>query len=56
MGEAAPATLLVGGIPAERTAHFVMDAARAAGLIDNKVVRLSQIHTALRLVVALARR
>ena len=34
----------------------VIDAARAAGLVDNKVVSFSDTHTALRLVIALARR
>ena len=34
----------------------VIDAARAAGLIDNKVASFSATHTALRLVIPLARR
>ena len=34
----------------------VMDAARAAGLIDNKVASFSASHTALRLVIPVARR
>ena len=34
----------------------VIDAARAAGLVDNKVVSFSPTHTALRLVIPLARR
>ena len=34
----------------------VMDAARAAGLIDNKVASFSATHTALRLVIPVARR
>jgi hypothetical protein len=34
----------------------VMGAARAAGLIDNKVVAFSPTHTALRLVIPVARR
>ena len=34
----------------------VIDAAKAAGLVDNKVVSFSATHTALRLVIPLARR
>jgi hypothetical protein len=34
----------------------VIDAAKSAGLIDNKVVSFSEIHTALRLVIPLIRR
>ena len=34
----------------------VIDAAKAAGLVDNKVASLSATHTALRLVIPLARR
>jgi hypothetical protein len=34
----------------------VIDAARAAGLVDNKVVSFSATHTSLRLVIPLARR
>jgi hypothetical protein len=34
----------------------VIDGAKAAGLIDNKVVAFSPTHTALRLVIPLARR
>ena len=34
----------------------VMDAARAAGLVDNKVASFSATHTALRLVIPVARR
>ena len=34
----------------------VIDAARAAGLVDNKVASFSATHTALRLVIPLARR
>ncbi len=34
----------------------VIDAARGAGLVDNKVVAFSETHTALRLVVPKARR
>jgi len=34
----------------------VIDAARAAGLIDNKVASFSATHTALRLVIPVARR
>jgi hypothetical protein len=34
----------------------VIDAAKQAGLVDNKVVRFSETHTALRLVVPLALR
>ena len=34
----------------------VMDAARDAGLVDNKVASFSPTHTALRLVIPLARR
>jgi hypothetical protein len=34
----------------------VMQAARAAGLVDNKVVSFSPTHTALRLVIPVARR
>lgn len=34
----------------------VIDAARAAGLVDNKVVSFSATHTALRLVIPVARR
>lgn len=34
----------------------VIDCARAAGLVDNKVVSFSATHTALRLVIPLARR
>ena len=34
----------------------VIEAAQRAGLVDNKVVRFSDTHTALRLVVPLARR
>ncbi|MDO8485409.1 MAG: DUF3052 family protein [Candidatus Limnocylindrales bacterium] len=34
----------------------VIDAARAAGLVDNKVVAFSATHTCLRLVIPLARR
>ena len=34
----------------------VIDAARAAGLVDNKVVSFSPTHTALRLVIPVARR
>ena len=34
----------------------VIEAAKRAGLVDNKVVRFSETHTALRLVVPLARR
>lgn len=34
----------------------VIAAAKAVGLVDNKVVSFSEIHTALRLVVSLARR
>jgi hypothetical protein len=34
----------------------VIDAAKAAGLIDNKVVSFSATHTALRLVIPVARR
>jgi len=34
----------------------VMDAGRAAGLIDNKVASFSATHTALRLVIPVARR
>lgn len=34
----------------------VIDAAKRAGLVDNKVVRFSDTHTALRLVIPLARR
>ena len=34
----------------------VIDAAKAAGLVDNKVVSFSPTHTALRLVIPVARR
>jgi hypothetical protein len=34
----------------------VIDAAKAAGLVDNKVVSFSSTHTALRLVIPVARR
>jgi hypothetical protein len=34
----------------------VIDAAKAAGLVDNKVVSFSATHTALRLVIPVARR
>jgi hypothetical protein len=34
----------------------VIDAAKAVGLVDNKVVSFSDTHTALRLVIPLARR
>jgi hypothetical protein len=34
----------------------VIDAAKAAGLVDNKVASFSPTHTALRLVIPLARR
>jgi hypothetical protein len=34
----------------------VIDAARAAGLVDNKVASFSATHTALRLVIPVARR
>ncbi|MDQ6793543.1 MAG: DUF3052 domain-containing protein [Chloroflexota bacterium] len=34
----------------------VMDAAKSVGLVDNKVVSFSATHTALRLVIPLARR
>ena len=34
----------------------VIDAAKAAGLVDNKVVSFSPTHTSLRLVIPLARR
>ena len=34
----------------------VIDAARAAGLVDNKVASFSTTHTALRLVIPVARR
>ncbi len=34
----------------------VIEAARAAGLVDNKVVSFSATHTALRLVIPVARR
>jgi Fe2+ transport system protein FeoA len=34
----------------------VIEAAKRAGLVDNKVVRFSETHTALRLVVPVARR
>lgn len=34
----------------------VIDAAKASGLVDNKVVSFSRTHTALRLVIPLARR
>jgi 3-polyprenyl-4-hydroxybenzoate decarboxylase len=34
----------------------VIEAAKRAGLVDNKVVRFSETHTALRLVVPLTRR
>ena len=34
----------------------VIDAARAAGLVDNKVASFSMTHTALRLVIPVARR
>lgn len=34
----------------------VIDAAKAVGLVDNKVVSFSPTHTALRLVIPLARR
>jgi hypothetical protein len=34
----------------------VIEAARAAGLVDNKVVSFSPTHTSLRLVIPLARR
>jgi hypothetical protein len=34
----------------------VIEAARGAGLVDNKVVRFSETHTALRLVIPLAQR
>ena len=34
----------------------VIDAAKAAGLVDNKVASFSATHTALRLVIPLARR
>lgn len=34
----------------------VIDAARAAGLVDNKVASFSATHTSLRLVIPLARR
>jgi len=34
----------------------VIDAARAAGLVDNKVASFSETHTALRLVIPVARR
>ena len=34
----------------------VIDAAESAGLVDNKVVSFSETHTALRLVIPLARR
>lgn len=34
----------------------VIDAAKAAGLVDNKVVSFSATHTSLRLVIPLARR
>jgi hypothetical protein len=34
----------------------VIDAAKAAGLVDNKVASFSETHTALRLVIPLARR
>ena len=34
----------------------VMDAARSVGLVDNKVVSFSPTHTALRLVIPVARR
>ena len=34
----------------------VIDAAKASGLVDNKVVSFSATHTALRLVIPLARR
>ena len=34
----------------------VIDAAKAVGLVDNKVVSFSQTHTALRLVIPVARR
>ena len=34
----------------------IMDAAKSVGLVDNKVVSFSPTHTALRLVIPLARR
>ena len=34
----------------------VIDAAKAAGLVDNKVASFSETHTALRLVIPVARR
>jgi hypothetical protein len=34
----------------------VIDAAKRAGLVDNKVVRFSETHTSLRLVIPVARR
>ncbi len=34
----------------------VIEAAKRAGLVDNKVVRFSETHTALRLVIPLSRR
>jgi hypothetical protein len=34
----------------------VIDAARAAGLVDNKVVAFSATHTSLRLVIPVASR
>lgn len=34
----------------------IMDAAKAAGLVDNKVASFSATHTALRLVIPVARR
>jgi len=50
LGEDAPAALR------NRPDVEVIDAAKAAGLVDNKVVSFSATHTALRLVIPVARR